>query len=147
MTKTGSRASSAPSTPKSDLPGSRRKPDRGSGRPVTPCPTTGSDPRVEAAKGWSAGGRKAARLAYSAAVAAGVSRDRAIAAGHAAGLAHELGSTSTREALGGLAAVAVEVFAARVVGVVPAGEVSEFEARCFERLFPDRGFPERSVAQ
>jgi len=120
---------------KTDLTESRRKADRVPGRPPTPSP----DPRVEAAKGWSAPARRAARDAFASASSSGATREEAIEAGYRAGLrrAEEELEASAPPA-GELVEAATTLFGARVVGVLPADrDRSALEERCFERLFPD----------
>lgn len=122
---------------KNDLIGSRRRADRVPGRPPIPP----ADPRLEAAKDWSTTARSAARDAFSAASSSGANREEAIEAGYRAGLRRQ------REELElppvDLVAHATKLFGARVVEVLPpANNPTALEERCFERLFPDQGFPE-----
>lgn len=118
--------------------GSRIRPDLRSGRPQTPTKKTPVDPRVKAVKKWSPAARAAAREAFERATAAGATRDEAIDAGHEAALRLELSPPAAA-----LMDRATSLFGAKVVAVLPAGrKTSETDERCFERLFPDRGFPE-----
>lgn len=113
---------------------------RGSGRPPMPPP----DPRLEAAKTWSDPARAAAKKAFSKAASSGASRDEAIDAGHRAGLRRQAAEERRlAEAKKTLAGEVEALFGARIVKVLPpARDPTADEERCFERLFPDRGYPE-----
>ena len=125
---------------KTDLTGSRRRADRVPGRPPTPP----ADARIEAAKEWSSTARSAARDAFAAASSSGAGREEAIEAGYRAGRRRhreELDPPASE-----LVALAENLFGARVVAVLPpAKDPTALEERCFERLFPDQGFPETAT--
>lgn len=126
--------------------GLRRNPDLGAGRPPTPTEKPPLDPRVEASKTWPPAARQAARLAFEKATRAGKSRDEAISAGHSAGL--RVARREERHSPEGVADLelvkaATSLLGARVVAVLPKSRSRDpTEDRCFERLFPDLGFPE-----
>lgn len=127
-----------PAPPENGLRISTETAVRGAGRP--PIPPV--DPRVEEAKTWSTTARGAAREAFEAATAGGASRDEAIAAGHRAGLRRQLEEKKLSPAAVELTTRAASLFGARVVDVLSARRKPKpVEIRCFERLFPDQGFP------
>lgn len=118
---------------KTDLIGSRRKPDRIPGRPPIPP----ADPRIEEAKSWGEPARGAARRAFEAASSSGATREEAIEAGYRAGLGRHREETEPPPAE--LVARATDLFGARVVDVLATDrDRSTLEERCFERLFPDQ---------
>jgi hypothetical protein len=120
----------------------RRKPDPGSGRPPIPPPSGPPDARIEAAKSWSPAARAAARAAFAETTAGGGSREEATEAGYRAGLRRELEEAGLPPAAVAVVDGAASVFGARVVAVLPpAKDSTALEERCFERLFPDEGFP------
>lgn len=122
--------------------GLRRTPDLGAGRPPIPPETVHLDARVEAAKSWSTSARRAARETYETALAGGASREEAIEAGHASGLRASLEEKGLTSASVDLVTRAASLFGGTVCRVIPAGrELTSFEERCFERLFPDREPP------
>jgi hypothetical protein len=120
----------------------RRKADLPSGRPPAPTP----DPRIAASKKWSPTARAAARSAFEKAASAGASREEAIEAGYQAGLRRELKAKTPPAS--GLVAHATSLFGGRVVAVIsPRRKIDADDERCFERLFPDQGFPEEPAAE
>ena len=130
------------SAPKNGPLGSPRKPDLGSGRPPTPSPKAAPDPRIEAAKSWSPAARAAARAAFEETTAGGGSREEAIEAGYRAGLRRVLEEKKLPPTAVSLVDHAASLFGARLVAVLPpAKDPTALEERCFERLFPDQGFP------
>jgi hypothetical protein len=119
----------------------RRKADLPSGRPPAPTP----DPRIETAKTWSPTARAAARKAFEKATSSGASREEAIEAGYRAGLRRE---GKKPPPLPALVAHATSLFGGRVVAVIsPRRKIDADDERCFERLFPDQGFPEEPAAE
>jgi hypothetical protein len=137
MAENALKASETTSIPKNGPLGSRRKPDLPPGRPPTPT----VDARVEASKTWSPAARAAARKAFTKATSSGASREEAIEAGYRAGLRRE---EKKPPPLPELAAYATSLLGARVVDVIsPRRKIDPVEERCFERLFPDKGFPDR----
>lgn len=96
---------------------------------------------VEASKTWSPAARAAARKAFAKATSSGASREEAIEAGYRAGLRRE---EKKPPPLPELAAYATSLLGARVVDVISRRrKIDPVEERCFERLFPDKGFPDR----
>lgn len=122
--------------------GLRRKPDREAGRPPLPPSKKPPDPRVEAVRSWSEAAREAARSAFDETLAGGGSREEALELGHLAGMAVHLEEKKLSPAAIELTTRAASLFGARIVGVLPPGDPDAIEERCFERLFPDKGFPE-----
>jgi hypothetical protein len=128
-----------PAPPENGLRISRLRADQVPVRPLIPPP----DPRIEEAKTWSETARAAAREAFEAATAGGASREDAIAVGHRAGLRRQLEEKKLSPAGVDLVAHAASLFGARVVGVISARRKTKpLEERCFEMLFPDKGYPE-----
>jgi hypothetical protein len=141
MAETARNTPEATSTPKNGPLGLRRKPDLPSGRPPTPTP----DPRIEASRAWSPAARAAAKKAFTKASSSGASREEAIEAGYRAGLRRE---EKKPPPLPAIAAHAASLFGARVVDVIsPRRKIDPVDERCFERLFPDKGFPEWPAAE
>lgn len=146
MSKPAPKPPATPPAPKNGPLGLRRKPDHGSGRPLTPTPKAADDGRVAESKSWSETARAAARQAFEAARAAGASREEAISAGHEAGLLRHLEESGPP---GGaeLVARAKSLFGARLIAVLPpADDPTSLEERCFERLLPNRPFPPPAAA-